>query len=71
VQELSHPGITERQESLGNMWTAYPTFFSAALFLILVYLIVREIKKEKGSFLKLAIYFIIAIITFWRVAIDI
>ena len=71
MQELSHPGIKERQESLGSMWTAYPTLFSAALFLILIYLIVRETKKEKGSFLKLAIYSIIAIIAFWRVAIDI
>ena len=71
MEELSHPGIKERQESLGNMWTAYPTLFTATLFLIMVYLIVRESKKDKGSFLKLAIYSVVAIISFWRVAIDI
>jgi hypothetical protein len=71
VQELSQPGVKERQESLGHMWSAYPTFFSVTLILILIYLIVRESKKQKGSFLRLTIYSLVAIIAFWRVVIDI
>ncbi len=71
MQELSQPGVMERQESLGHMWSAYPTFFSVTLIIILIYLIVREFKKQKGSFLKIVIYSLVAIIAFWRVAIDI
>ncbi|WP_448570076.1 hypothetical protein [Thalassotalea ganghwensis] len=71
MQDISHPGIKERTDSLGNMASNYPVLFSFVLLVILVFLVYRELKKESGSFLKVVIYSIVALIAFWRVAIDI
>ena len=71
MENISHPGITERTDSLGNMASNYPVLFSCVLLVILVSLVYRELKKESGSFLKVVIYSVVTLIALWRVAIEI
>ena len=71
MEDISHPGIKERADSLGNMASNYPVLFSCLLFVILAFLVYRELKKESGNFLKVVMYSVVALIALWRAAIDI
>ena len=71
MQDVSLPGIKERADSLGNFASTYPVFFSFAVFVIFLFMAISECKKEKGKLVKVVLYSIVALIAFWRVAIDI
>jgi len=71
VQDVSLPGIKERADSLGNFASTYPVLFSFVVFLIFIFMTIRECKKEKGRLIKVVVYSLVALIAFWRVAITI
>lgn len=71
MQDINLPTLNERAESLGNFASTYPVLFSFVVFIIFVFLAIQECKKEKGKLIKVILYSLVALITFWRAAIGI
>ena len=71
MQEVSHPGVKERADSVWSMASNYPIITSIFLFVVLVFLVHRESKKEKTSIFKILVYLFVALFAFWRAAKDI